>query len=223
VAAIADALGDASHILNVGAGSGSYEPTSLAVVAIEPSAVMIGQRATGAAPVVRAVAEALPVADGTFDAVLAVLTSHHWSDRGAGLDELCRVAPLRVVLTFDPVVNAQQWIVRDYLPEIAAFDAGRGSLEAMAEQLEASTTMLPLTRGFEDGVLGAFWCRPDAYLDPAVRRHISGLARLDPSVVDEAMGRLADDLDSGAWDRRHRSLADLEAYDAGYRLLVSGR
>jgi hypothetical protein len=193
------------------------------VVAIEPSAVMITQRGSGSAPVVRGVAEALPFPDRSFDAVLAVLTTHHWSDRGTGLDELCRVAPVRVVLTFDPVVNARQWIVHDYVPEIGSFDAGRGSLEAMAEQLGARSTVLPLTRDFQDGVLGAFWCRPFAYLDPAVRRHMSGFARLDPSVVDEAMGRLDDDLRSGAWDRRHRSLADVEAYDAGYRLLVSGR
>ena len=113
--------------------------------------------------------------------------------------------------------------VHDYVPEIASFDTGRGSLEAMAEQLGSSSTVLPLTRDFEDGVLGAFWCRPLAYLDPAVRRHMSGFARLDPSVVDEAMVRLDDDLRSGAWDRRYRSLADVEAYDAGYRLLVSGR
>ncbi len=192
-------------------------------MAIEPSATMIAQRHPGSAPVIRGVAEALPVPDRSFDAVLAVLTTHHWSDRGAGVDELCRVAPVRVVLTFDPVVNAQQWIVHDYVPEIGSFDTGRGSLEGMAEQLGARSIVLPLTRDFEDGVLGAFWCRPHAYLDPAVRRHMSGFARLDPSVVDQAMGRLGDDLRSGAWDRRYRSLADVEAYDAGYRLLVSGR
>ena len=191
------------------------------MVAIEPSAVMIGQRATAAAPVVRAVAEALPVADGTFDAALAVLTTHHWSDCRAGLDQLRRVAPLRVVLTFDPTVHHRQWIIADYLPEIASLGTGGPSFAEMTGQLGATTMVLPLGREFEDGVLGAFWCRPRAYLDPQVQRNNSGFARLDPSVVDQAMARLRADLDSGAWDERYRALAELETFDAGFRLLVS--
>jgi SAM-dependent methyltransferase len=206
--------------LDVGAGSGSYEPDDRRVVAVEPSTVMIGHRPVGSAAVVRGVAEALPFPDHAFDAALAVLTTHHWQDRRTGLDELCRVAPLRVVVTFDPIVHAEQWVVREYVPQIAALDAGQ-SLAEMADLLGAEAHILPLTRDFEDGVLGAYWCRPRAYLDPQVRQHMSGFAKLDPAVVDRGMRRLQADLDSGSWAQRHAALDDLETYDAGFRLLVS--
>jgi hypothetical protein len=220
-AAIDSALGNAAPLLNVGAGAGSYEAAGRAVVALEPSWLMIAQRPPGAAPVVRGVAEHLPFARGAGAAVLAVLTNHHWSDEPAGFAELCRVAPLRVVLTFDPSVHMQQWIVRDYVPEIAAFDDGRPSFDEIVGLLAAEVRVLPLTRTFEDGVLGAYWCRPSAYLDPAVRAHMSGFARLDPVVVDRAMRRLRADIESGRWDARYGSLAELDVFDAGFRLLVS--
>ncbi len=220
-AAIAAALGDASPVLNVGAGAGSYEPTDRPVVALEPSELMIAQRSPVAAPVIRGMAEHLPFADRSAGAVLAVLTNHHWSDEIAGFAELRRVAPLRLVLTFDPVVHMDQWILRNYVPEIAAFESGRPGFDEIVGLLAADVTVLPLTRSFEDGVLGAYWCRPYAYLDPAVRAHMSGFARLEPEVVERAMGRLRADLESGAWEARHGSLADLDSFDGGFRLLVS--
>ena len=106
------ALGEARSILNVGAGTGSYEPADRSVVAVEPSAVMLAQRARDAAPATRARAEALPFADRRFDAVMAVLTLHHWADKAAGLRECARVARHRVVLlTWDPDLNAF-WLFR---------------------------------------------------------------------------------------------------------------
>ncbi len=182
---------------------------------------MILQRSPAAAPALQGVAEQLPVADGAFGAVLAVLTTHHWVDEPGGLAELSRVAPRRIVLTFDPAVHADQWIVRDYVPEIAAFDAHRPPFAEVVTALGADVTVLPVTRAFEDGVLGAFWCRPYAYLDPEVRAHMSGFARLDPAIVDRGIGRLRDDLASGAWDDRYGSTAALDEFDAGFRLLVS--
>jgi SAM-dependent methyltransferase len=205
----------------VGAGSGSYEPVDRPVVALEPSELMIAQRPPGNAPVLRGVAERLPFGDRAFGAVLAVLTNHHWDDELAGLGELCRVAPLRVVLTFDPSVHCDQWIVRDYVPEVAAFDSERPRFAEIVDRLDAEVSVLPVSRAFEDGVLGAYWCRPAAYLDPAVRAHMSGFARLDPAVVDRSMRRLGADLESGAWDERYGSLAALDSLDAGFRLLVS--
>lgn len=100
--AIENALDRAGSVINVGAGTGSYEPTNRRVVAVEPSEVMLGPRADGAAPAIRAMAKHLPFPDSAPDAGLAVLTVHHWADWRSGLDELRRVAPLRVVLTYDP-------------------------------------------------------------------------------------------------------------------------
>ena len=90
-ARILEGLGAATSVVNVSAGTGSYEPTDRRVVAVEPSEVMIRQRPAHAAPVVRAVAEALPFRDDEFDAALAVLTIHHWTDLARGLAELRRV------------------------------------------------------------------------------------------------------------------------------------
>src|SRR5690242_4275233 len=77
-ARIGAALGDAGDVINVGAGAGSYEPDRT-VLAVEPSQIMIAQRPPGSAPVVRAVAERLPLRDNAADAVMALLTIHHWT------------------------------------------------------------------------------------------------------------------------------------------------
>lgn len=208
-------------MINVGAGHGSYEPDGRTLIPVEPSKVMLDQRPPNAAPAIRAVAERLPLVADAADAALAVLTVHHWTDWRAGIDELRRVARRRVVVHFDPSHHDQQWLIRDYVPEIAALDASRNSFEAVVHRLRAEVTVLPLSREFTDGVIGAYWCRPHAYLDPEVRSHMSGFAQIDPAVVDAAMARLADDLRSGAWARRNAALAELTSFDAGFRLLVS--
>ncbi|HEX4220049.1 MAG TPA: methyltransferase domain-containing protein [Acidimicrobiales bacterium] len=208
--------------MNVGAGTGSYESANRRVIAVEPSDVMLSQRAAGSAPAVRAVAERLPFSDGAAEAVLAVLTVHHWADWRSGIDELCRVAPLRVVLTYYPLRHMEQWLIREYVPEVAELEADRPLLDDVCERLGATSIIdLPLSRVFCDGVMGAFWCRPRAYLDPRVRQNMSGLALLPEEVVGPAMCRLADDLESGKWVHDHRALLHAANYDAGFRLVVS--
>jgi hypothetical protein len=183
---------------------------------------MLGQRPDGAAPAIRAVAEHLPFPDSAADAVLAVLTVHHWADCRSGLDELRRVAPLRVVLTYDPVRHMEQWLIRDYVPEVGELEINRPHFDEVCQRLGADSIIgLPMSRDFSDGVMGAFWCRPHAYLDPRVRQHMSGLALLSEEVVGPAMRRLADDLESGSWARDHRDLLEAPEYDAGFRLLIS--
>ncbi|HEX3841050.1 MAG TPA: methyltransferase domain-containing protein [Acidimicrobiales bacterium] len=216
------ALGNAASVINMGAGHGSYEPDDRAVVSVEPSRVMLVQRPSGSAPTIQAVAEHLPLADNVAGAALAVLRVHHWDDWRTGIDELCRVAPLRIVVHFDPAHHDRQWLIRDYVPEIGDLDASRNSFREVVDRLGAEVRTLPLSREFIDGVIGAFWCRPYAYLDPEVRSHMSGFAKIDPAVVEAAMRRLADDLESGVWARRNAELADASSFDAGFRLLVSG-
>jgi SAM-dependent methyltransferase len=225
-AVIAEHLGAAAGardlVVNVGAGSGSYEPTHCAVVAVEPSGVMVAQRAPDAAPAVRASAAALPLPAGCADVALAILTVHHWDDPAAGLRELCRVAPRRIVLAIDFTLHSRFWLLEEYLPEVAE-DTGRlgPGFEEIATAI-AATTVVPLLvpRDMEDGVLGAYWCRPEAYLDPAVRANCSGLALADPAVVARGIERLEADLASGAWRARHAD-HDVESVDHGYRLVVA--
>ena len=233
-AVIHEQLGDGRVVVNVGAGTGNYEPVGLgrAVVAVEPSNVMVAQRGAGAAPAVRASGSALPIATGCVDVAMAVLTVHHWDDWAAGLAEMCRVAPRRMVVAIDFELHSRFWLLEEYLPEVAATTArlGPGS-DAVAEAIGAHVSIpLLVPRDMHDGVLGAYWCRPEAYLDPAVRANCSGLALADPAVVARGVAALGADLASGAWQRRHADYAEqaglagqaeLPAIDLGYRLVVA--
>ena len=217
------ALGGARSVLNVGAGTGSYEPEDRSVVALDPSMVMIRQRAIGAAPAVCGRAEALPFANAAFDAVLGVLTAHHWSDRAVGLAECARVARDRVVLlTWDPAADAF-WLVADYLPEFGALDRRQFAAidtyqTAFGPGALVRITPLLVPRDCCDGFLGAYWARPAAYLDPAVRAGISSFAR---GKWESGLERLHADLISGVWHSRYGHLLEATAMDIGYRIVVA--
>ncbi|HKP20826.1 MAG TPA: class I SAM-dependent methyltransferase [Thermoleophilaceae bacterium] len=207
--------------MNVGAGAGSYEPEDLDVVAVEPSEVMIAQRPEGGAPVVRAVAEALPFEDGSFDAAMAVLSDHHWPDRARGLAEMRRVARRVVLLTFDPATIHDSWLVSEYFPCAADIMTEAFRLEEIVGYLGgARVEPVPVPHDCTDGFFHAYWRRPHAYLDPRVRAGISAFAQMDDGCVEEGVRRLRADLESGAWERRHTDLLDLDELDRGYRLLV---
>jgi SAM-dependent methyltransferase len=223
-AAIWSALGDAESIVNVGAGAGSYEPSDRAVIAVEPSDVMIAQRPPGAAPAVKAAAESLPLRDGAVDAAMAVLTMQHWDDVDRGLREMVRVARRRIVLvTMDADVLAELWVIRDYLPDtIAAHAAGFPSIGWLLETLPgADVSPLPIARDCTDGFMAAYWGRPEAYLDPAIRAGTSGWQQVPAEVVDRALDRLQADLRGGGWDRRYGRLRRQETLDVGLRLIRS--
>lgn len=220
-AAIHAELGRARSVLNVGAGTGSYEPDWLEVTAVEPSAEMIRQRPHGSAPVVRATAEDLPFADRSFDAAMAILTVHHWSDVTRGLDELRRVTrgPI-VLLSFDP--SAAHFWLSDYLPALAELDLREMPRPADIEAVLGPVRRIPvpIPHDCRDGFLCAYWRRPAAYLDPMVRRSISSFSKIgDPT---EGLARLRSDLESGAWEKRYRDLLAEDARDFGYVLLVAG-
>jgi SAM-dependent methyltransferase len=218
------ALGDVATVVNAGAGAGSYEPPDLQVVAVEPSREMIAQRPEAQAPVVQAVAESLPFPDAAFDAALAVLTLHHWSDRPAGLAELARVARRVVLVTWDPACRDSFWLTTEYLPEIVELDVPRfPPVAELAGWLggRIEVRVLPVPHDCIDGFLGAFWRRPDAYLDPAVRGAMSCFAQLPAGLLEAGLARLSDDLRSGRWADRYGHLRDQDSIDLGYRLLVA--
>jgi SAM-dependent methyltransferase len=222
-ARIASALGDARTVLNVGAGTGSYELADREVIALDPSRVMIEQRPPGAAPIAQGVAESLPFPDGAFDAAMTLLSLQHWTHPEQGLRELGRVSRRQVVLTWDDAFYASNfWLLRDYLPEMAAWEHTRATFDAACSLMDpVRVDVVPIPHDCVDGFGGAFWRRPEAYLDPAVRASISGLALLEDGTAARAMRRLEADLRSGAWHRRNATLLELDEIDLGFRLVIA--
>lgn len=220
--AIAMALASARTVLNVGAGTGSYEPRDRIVTAIEPSAEMIRQRNASAAPVVQGCAEYLPFEDNRFDAAMAVLTVHHWTNKKRGMAEMRRVAKDRVVvLTFDP--SYRQFWLADYIPDLARLDARQMPGLADFEDWLGPVDILPvpIPHDCTDGFLGAYWRQPAAFLDPNVRAAISCFWALERA--DSGLKELASDIETGAWEDRYGHLLELDTLDVGYRLVVTRR
>jgi SAM-dependent methyltransferase len=215
------ALGDAQTVVNVGAGTGSYEPPDRDVTAVEPSALMRAQRPADAAPCIAAAAESLPFEDQSFDAAMAFATIHHWQDPIAGLLEMQRVARRVVVFTIDTEWLHRFWLTRDYLPEVANRRAGGPTLTEMATAIGAMTEPVLIPWDCADGFYEAYWRRPEAYLDESVRRGISVWARVGPDVEQRAVHSLRADLASGRWAERNRDIIDLDAAELGLRLLIA--
>ena len=224
-ALIHEALGDARTVVNVGAGTGSYEPRDREVIPIEPSEVMIAQRDPSLAPAIQSGAYPLPLEDQSVDAAMAVLTVHHWDDdQKRGVRELRRVArgPV-VIVTFDPEVAARMWLIADYFPEIAELDRRTcPPPETIASWLgeRAEIRVVPMPCDTPDWSLASFCAHPERVLDPAARAATSGFARMPPEVVDRVVREVERDLRDGTWDARYGHLRELDEYDAGWRLVV---
>jgi SAM-dependent methyltransferase len=221
--AIHAALANARRVLNVGAGTGSYEPLDRQVVAVEPSPAMIRQRPRSAAPCVRGDASSLPFEDGEFDAAMAVLTVHHWPNPQLGLCELGRVANGVAIFTFEPEIHNTFWLFADYVPAVTTLPSAGGALPVnrIAEIIEADRVVpVHVPHDCADGFGIAYWRRPHAYLDTDVRTCISAFGLLDPTDVLPGIERLRADLETGKWHERHGHLLDESTFDGGFRLVV---
>jgi SAM-dependent methyltransferase len=223
-ARIEEALGDARSVLNVGAGAGSYEPAGREVTAVEPSMEMIAQRPPGSASVVQASAEDLPFDDSSFDAAMAVLTAHHWTNLSAGLNEMLRVARVRIVMvTFDSEALADLWIAADYFPEMLELQRPSGaSSRNLVTMLPAATSSpLPVPRDCEDHFFAALWARPELFFDEEVVRPMWVWQSISEASRRAGRERLAADLESGAWEERYGHLRDEQELDVGLRLVIA--
>lgn len=218
--AIEAALGPGRSVLNVGAGTGSYEPLGREITAVEPSIEMIQQRSMPAASVIQGCAENLPFDDHSFDAAMAVLTIHHWTDQAKGCAELRRVTRGPIVfLTFDPAFR-DYWLA-DYIPALVTLDdAQMPPLASYAEWLgPVDITPVPIPHDCIDGFMSAYWRRPSAYLDPRIRSAISSFWSLGD--ISGELAVLERDIASGTWERKYANLAALDRLDCGYRLVVT--
>jgi SAM-dependent methyltransferase len=216
------ALGDARSVVNVGAGTGSYEPRDREVIAVEPSPLMIAKRPKDAARALLGVAEALPLDDQSVDAAMAIFTVHHWSDLGAGLAEMRRVARKRIVLlTIDAAKNAEVWTLAEYFPEAMALEKEvMPSIASLEAHLPGATIeRVPMPSRCRDEFTSALWDRPELFLEPATLRASSLWHRLAPTVIARGQERLRADLESGLWDEKHGRLRTLPELDIGTRLV----
>ncbi len=219
-ALIDDALGFAETVLNVGAGTGSYEPSNREVVAVEPSQEMISQRGPSAPRAIQGYADDLPFEDNSFDASMAILTVHHWPDKKKGLQEMRRVTRDKIILlTFDPA-HRRSWLT-DYLPELVTLDEAQMPIMSDYERWldEVEIVPVPVPHDCTDGFLYAYWRRPAAYLDAQIRSGSSSFWVIKNA--DQGLNKLAEDLKSGEWERRYSHFLKLDACDVGYRLVTA--
>ena len=219
-------MGDARTVVNVGAGTGAYEPTDRHVIAIEPSEVMAAQRPRQLAPAIRASASSIPLRDRSVDAAMTVLSLHHWDEgRENGVREPRRVARGAVViLTYDAIVSNAMWLMADYLPELAALDQRIfPPPDQLAEWLGGDVRIetISMPRDTPDWMLGSFWAHPERVLDANARAATSGFARMAPDVAQRVVNAVSRDLASGLWDDRYKHLRSLDALDVGLRLIVA--
>lgn len=212
-------LRGATRIVNIGAGTGSYEPEDVELVAVEPSSEMISQRKPVSHRVVQAFAEKLPFRDSSFSHAMTVLSMHHWENRDRAFSEINRVATEKfVAITWDP--NSDPfWLTRDYFPEFYDLDKRNfpqlKELDKHFDEVEMSPLQIP--HDCKDGFLAAFWKRPKAYLDSKVRRSISSFSKIDDA--SKGLRKLEDELVSGLWAENNRAILNFSSIDAGYRII----
>jgi SAM-dependent methyltransferase len=206
-------------VVNIGAGSGSYEPTDLYVVPVEPSETMIRQRPGSLPPALLGTAEDLPLPAKSVDAALAVLSAHHWRDRSAAFAEIRRVARKRAVFFTHDSEAGFGWL-DDYFPGLAGEDRYPALAEFAALGL-VTVASVPVPADCTDGFTAAYWRRPEAYLDGAVRANMSTFALLDERVVGDGVARLAREVADRSWHRRYAALLTLPELDVGYRLVIA--
>jgi SAM-dependent methyltransferase len=216
------ALGDARSVLNIGAGTGSYEPSDRQVTAVEPSATMRERRPIELPVAIDAYAEQLPFPDRFFDAAMDTFTVHQWADLAGGLAEVRRVSRGALVfLTCDPVLLETGWLF-EYAPEVIETEASRyPPMSALARGLGGLTTVTPVPIPLDctDGFNDAYYGRPEMLLDPAARLACSSWSFVAPTAVARFEAHLARDLADGAWDKKHGHLRS-QAYLEGALVLV---
>jgi len=212
-------LQGAARIVNIGAGTGSYEPENVELVAVEPSSKMISQRKIGSHSVEKAFAENLPFENNSFSHAMTVLSMHHWENRELAFSEINRVVTEKfVAITWDPK-SAPFWLTRDYFPEIYEVDKCIfPELEELNEHFD-EVKMIPLQIPSDcaDGFLAAFWKRPEAYLSSKVRQSISAFPKLKN--LSEGLQKLEDDLASGLWEKNNHAILSSSSLDVGYRVI----
>lgn len=219
---ILEKLKGAKRIVNIGAGTGSYEPKHMDLIAIEPSQEMIKQRPENAHKVIQGSAESLPLPDQSFSHALTILSMHHWKNRELAFKEINRVATDKFVAVSWNPESKPFWLTRDYFPEMIEVDRqifpSVRELETNFDNVEVCPLLIP--EDCIDGFLAAYWKRPSAYLNKAVRQSISSFSKLDN--INTGLEKLEFDLETGSWHKTNRSILNKTTLDTGY-IIISAK
>ena len=85
----------------------------------------------------------------------------------------------------------------------------------------STVTPVPIPIDCVDGFGEAFYARPEALLDPAVRAAQSGWAFIEQSTIDRFVDHLGSDVESAEWDRRFGHLRKQPQYIGSLRLITA--
>ena len=219
------ALADSETVINIGAGSGSYEPEDKYLIAVEPSIIMRTQRiANGKIPAINAKADSLPFDDRSFDAAMAMVTVHHWPDIEKGISEIRRVTKKRfVIMTFDPDALDDFWNV-NYFPQLIEIERARyPSITRLQKALSAKTEVIkiPIPLDCVDGFQETYYGRPEAFLEKEVRMAQSAWGFLPADLEKKYLQNLSNDLQSGAWDKKFGHFRTQPNFTGALRLIVA--
>lgn len=222
---IHEALGSAKTVLNIGAGSGSYEPDDRYVVPLEPSRVMRSQRRfLNKIPALKGTADSIPFDDKSFDACLALLTVHHWPDIKKGIHEMIRVTSDRIIImTFDPDDLNIFWN-SEYFPELIEVEKARyPKLDFLLNELGGTSRIktIPIPFDCVDGFQEAYFGRPEAFLDKEIRRAQSAWKFLPSGLEDILVNRLRVELDSGEWDKKYGHFRKEKNFQGALRVIIT--
>ena len=212
-------LQGATRIVNIGAGTGSYEPENIELVAVEPSSEMISQRRADSHRVEQAFAEKLPFENGSFSHAMTINSMHHWENRALAFSEINRVAIEKfVAITWDPESDPF-WLTRDYFPEIYEMDKcifpELGEFNEHFDEVKISPLQIP--SDCKDGLLAAFWKRPEAYLSSKIRQSTSPFSKIKN--LTQGLQKLENDLANGVWSKNNHAILNLTSLDVGYRVI----
>ncbi len=218
---ILERLEGAQKVVNIGAGTGSYEPEHIDLIAVEPSIEMINQRSSNAHSVVQGSAESLPFPNNSFTHALTILSMHHWVNREQAFKEINRVATEKfIAITWNPDSDPF-WLTRDYFPEIFDLDKrifpNIKEFESHFDNIEIDPLLIP--EDCIDGFLAAYWKRPSAYLDVNVRNSISSFSKI--SNLSKGLDKLKSDIDSKKWFHTNESILSKSMLDAGYIIITA--
>lgn len=226
-------LDHGATVADIGAGTGNYSvalaKAGFRVFAVEPSSVML--RHARSHPLVEwreGCAENVPLPDASVDGVVSTLAVCHFSDVEKAISEMARITDTGpvVIFTFDRSFGRDTWMY-EYFPffwdtfDQYPYPDKLARILAIATGKETDIVPFPLPPDLRDHFAAAAWQNPERYLEDRYRENISSFQKADSGAVGQGIARLAEDLASGAWEKRHGAVLDQTELDAGYRLVYT--